>query len=232
MKKKIKTISELYKSPQGKALLFFGGYFILFCILFILMGVSSKHERSFDYESGNPYSFNTVQINNDNYKYKYIMTIDGKQEVIEGKKNNEKELFTYNNKEYFILNNNYFVKESTWIKSEVPYKNGDFLNPKKVISLISKATYESKTNYESGKNIYNFLISTNTINKEWYNIDTDYDEVPNRIVVSSDTDNSVNNIILYLDSYGILNKICKNEMKIEMSFEDFGNIKEIVNPLE
>ena len=232
MKDRIKTIKELSKNPRGKALIFFGLYFVFFCILFILMGVSSKQERNFDYEVGTPYSFNTTGIITGNYYYTYTITIDGKQDIIKGKKNDGKELLNYNNKEYFVMNDNYFVKDKVWIKSEKPFKYGDFLNPNKILALIDKSMYESTTNYENGKSIYNFLVSTNTINKEWYNMNTDYDEIPNRIVVNTERDSVVNKLLFNLDSYCVLNKMCNKEMKVELNFEEYGEVEEIVNPLE
>ena len=231
MKNSFKEIKELYKNPRGRALLFFIFYFIFFMFIFLLLRTSNNKYNSYDYEMGRQYSFNTSAILNNNYKYYYDIHLDDKDEVITGEKYNDKEMFTYNNKNYYYTNGNYYVKDKEWVETSVPFKYSDFLDAKKVLSLVGLAYYESKTSYESGKNVYNFLISTNTINKEFNKIDSDYDEIPNRLIISTDENNSVNSINIYLDSYCVLNKKCNKSLKINLNFSEFGKVEKIKSPI-
>jgi hypothetical protein len=235
MKKIFETIKELNKTPRGKAILFFGFYLIFFIFIIIFVRVGSRNSTgSYEYEKGNGtsnYNFDISGIANSNYKFTYTITVDGVASVYSGEKYEDTELITYNNNNYYRNGDNYFINNTLWIKSDNPYIYSDFLEYDNISNLLVAASYESKTSYDSGKEIYNFLISTNTINQLLNNINSDFLEEPNRITISSDEDKNINEIIYYLDSYCTLNKLCNNSLKIDLVYDDFGNVEEIENPI-
>jgi hypothetical protein len=235
MKKIFETIKELNKTPRGKAILFFGFYLIFFIFIIIFVRVGSRNSTgSYEYEKGNGtsnYNFDISGIANSNYKFTYTITVDGVASVYSGEKYEDTELITYNNNNYYRNGDNYFINNTLWIKSDNPYIYSDFLEYDNISNLLVAASYESKTSYDSGKEIYNFLISTNTINQLLNNINSDFSEEPNRITISSDEDKNINEIIYYLDSYCTLNKLCNNSLKIDLVYDDFGNVEEIENPI-
>ena len=78
---------------------------------------------------------------------------------------------------------------------------------------------------------YNYLLSTNTINKEFYNMVSDFLEEPNQIVVSTDEEKHINQVLFLLDSYCSLNKTCIKNLKIDIQFDQIGKIEKIDKPI-
>ena len=231
MKDFFHTIKELRKDPKGRAILFFGFYFLFFFFLFVIAHVGERRPIAItDYEI-KPYSFITAHLSSNNYSYEYQMEVDSIVSTCSGQKNGDRELFSFQDKEYFKNGNSFFVKDGLWIKSENPLPFSSFLDLSKVFDLIDSSYYESTVSYESGKKVYNFLVSTNTINEKFHETETDYMEEANRIVVSTDSENRVNQIVFLLDSYGVLDGLCQSNLKIELQFDQFGEILEIESPI-
>lgn len=232
MKKAIGTIKELRKTPRGRALLFFAFYFVFFIFLMIFSRVNiSKKSVTGDYENGLPYNFNTSVVLNKNYKFNYKIILDDNTYTFQGEKYGDYELFKLDQKEYYRDGDVFYQKNDGWEKTDNPYIFVNFLNIEKVLDLLKYAMYESKTSYESGKNSYNFLLSTNTINKEWNYINSDFFENPNSFVLATDENNNLNHIVFYLDSYCRLNDLCKNSLTINIDYDEFGTISKINSPI-
>ena len=233
MKETFETVKEISKNPRGRALLFFGFYFIVFAVLiFFIREASHNNKPTDEFESGRPYSFNTNKLLNHNFQFHYTVTLDDKVYEYSGDRYNDMEQFQYNKLDYFRNKDAFFVNEKTWIKSDNPYVYYDFINVDNIIDLIGISTYESKTSYNNGKTNYNFLISSNTLNKVINETDTDFFEDPNKIFISTDENKDINNIILYLDSYCLNNKLCNKSLKIELEYDKYGEIKEIESPIQ
>ena len=227
MKQFIELIKELRKTPRGKGILFFAFYFIVFLVLIIILKLNSNntyYEK--DYELGKPYSFNTSYIEKNNYHFEYTITKDNKKYVYIGDKYNDTELFKFNNKEYYYDGEKYYVD-----KKEVnnPYLYPELIDISNIKELLGQATYDSKTSYESGLTKYNFLLSSNTINLFINNKDTDIDEVPNSITVGTDSSSIMDEVTYHLDSYCEYDKDCKDKLEINLSYDKFGEIEEIVS---
>jgi hypothetical protein len=235
MKEFIKKIKEMYNDPKGRGILFFGFYFIFFVGVILLVRFGSRNPViTTEYEKGNSnsnYSYDITGIAGDNYTFTYTISLDGVNYIYSGSKYNDLEEFIYNNKNYFRNGDNYFVNNSLWIKSDNPYIYSDFLDYDNICDMIIAATYESKTSYDSGKEIYNYLISSNTINSMINGIDSDYLEEPNKITVITDEDKNVSEIIFNLDSYCTVNKLCTSSLKIDLSYDNFKEVDEIENPI-
>lgn len=227
MKKFINLIKELRKTERGKGILFFAFYFVLFAVLFIILGINKNNTLTEkEYEPGNDYLFDTSLIGDNNYHFTYTITKDNVKYVYDGKRYGNTELFKYNNKEYYYDGNKYYLD-----KKEVdnPYLHSEILNFNNFLLLIEAATPEYKTAYQSGSTKYGFQISSDTINKIINNKETDIGDNPNTITVTSDEDNRVTDIDYDLDSYCLKNSLCKTNLEIELSYDQFGEIKEIVN---
>lgn len=232
-KEKFQKFNEFRKTPRGGAALFFGFYFFFFLFIAILarMGGSRSTYSDSDPFEDKPYSFEIHSLLDYNYSYHYIITEDQTIYDSVGKKNGEKESFTFQKKEYYAQEDSYFVKDGIWMKSENPYVYHDFLDVSTLLDLIDVSFYESTISYESGKHTYNFLLSTNTINQKLQGVNSDFLEEPNQIIVSTDEENRINQIVLQLDSYCTLNKLCSNHLKIELQYDQFGEIEDIESPV-
>ena len=208
----IKLINDLKKTSKGRAILFFGGYFIFFLVLIIVVRISGTNNisSSDDYEKGTPFQFKVNNIVNNNYAFNYKVNLDG---------------VVYN---YVGENNN----SGLWVKCDSPYIYSYFFDILNIKNIFEKATYVSKTEYDSGKTSYNFLISSNTLNSMIDNMFTDIEEEPNEIVINTDEDNYVNEIKFKLDSYCINNNSCSKNLDIELYYDSYGQIEEFKSPLK
>jgi len=229
MKNILGYLKELKKKPYGKAVFFFGFYLIFFIILFLFIGVTNQSsiEKYSNNNKVNPVSIESVLKKNYSFTYKVIL--DNDTYLYEGSKMNDFISFKYKDKEYFQNNTNTYVKDNEWLPSEEIIKFKYFFNEENLEKIINSAFYESKTTYESGKTIYNYLISSNTINKIINNNETDYMEEANKISISKNSD--IEEIAFNLDSYCVLNKLCNKSLKISINYDDFNNIKDIENPI-
>lgn len=229
MKQFIELIKELRKTPRGKGILFFAFYFIVFLVLIIVIKLNGNNVyKEKEYEVGKPYSFDTTYVESNNYHFEYTITKDSKKYLYVGDKYNDTELFMFDNKEYYYDGEKYYVD-----KKEVanPYLYSELIEIDNIKKLLELATYDSKTSYESGLTKYNFLLSSNTINTNVYSKDTDIDEVPNSITIGTNNSGILNEITYHLDSYCKYDKDCKDKLEVNLSFDKFGEIEEIVNPL-
>ena len=233
MKKKWEGLTDLYQSSNGKVFFFFVFYFFffLFVILFIRSNNNNNVMHGTEYERGNSVTFDVHSLLSDNYAYQYRVILDDEVYLYEGKKNKNVEVFSFQGKEYYRNENNFFVKDGMWIKTESPFLCAEFLDEEYIEELLVLSTYLSKTSYDSGKEIYNFLLSTNTINQKLFHINSDFMEEPNQILLSLDESKEISEIHYSLDSYCMLNQLCNKSLKIVLQYSQFGQISEIDNPI-
>lgn len=229
MKKIVEKIKEIYKLPRGKAILFFSFYFVLFAILIIVIRLNIGKEFTGEYEEGIKSSLDVSSVTNNNYHFKYKVIVDDKENIFEGDKLKEEELFSFNNKEYYKKENKFYTTEDGKETSN-PYIFKEFLDSEMLEKIVSNSYLEYETNYQSGQTKYNFLVSSNTLNELINNENTDIEEKPNTITISVEEDN-INSIIYHLDSYCLNRKSCKKSLEIELEFENIGEIKKIKSPI-
>ncbi len=225
-------LKEIQNNPKGKAILFFIFYAFFFLIIVcVLLFGKRDYTRASDYERGNATIYSSKTLLENNYSFTYSITLDDKVYYYEGMKRDNYESFQYLGKNYYRDGNDFYVEDGTWFKCENPYLYSEFLDTKNIDKLINLASYLSKTSYESGKMTYNYLLSTNTINKEFYNMVSDFLEEPNQIVVSTDEEKHINQVLFLLDSYCSLNKTCIKNLKIDIQFDQIGKIEKIDKPI-
>lgn len=233
MKELFKNIKELSKTTKGKAILFFGFYFVFFIIIMIIARFGSRnYTKPSDYEKGKSGTFYMNDFVDKNYGFTYQVSLDNVKYTYTGTRNSNNTLFDYNGNNYFSSDDKYFINNSIWSKCDNPIMFYNFINPSKLTSILENSWNEANTSYEDGRHEYSLLISTNTLNKLLDSKNTDYDEIPNKIVVSTDSDKLANKITYNLDSYCKLNNLCDNSLSLEISYYRFGKIEGIDNPIE
>ena len=231
-------IDKLKSTPRGQALLFFGGYFFFFLFIIVavrLMGGGSTVGKEYDEAKG--YSFSVVNITDANYSFEHSVLLDGNNNGYKGTKKNSEERFVLSNNlgtyDYYRKGIDFFNNKSgLWIKSDNPYLFYNFFDIDKVMALIDKAKLDYKTDYESGKKIYNFVITSMTIHKYFEGIDLDIADDLNEIIVHVDEHGLVEKFEFKLDSYCKAINMCFNELKITLQYDEYGEIKEITSPLD
>lgn len=225
-------LKEVQNNPKGKAILFFIFYAFFFLIIICILFFGKRdYTKASDYERGNATIYSSKSLLENNYSFIYSIILDDKVYYYKGKKKDNYESFQYLDKNYYRNGNDFYVEDGTWVKTENPYLYSEFLDTQNINNLISLASYLSKTNYDSGKMTYNYLLSTNTINKAFYDVDSDFLEEPNQVVISTDEEKHINQVLFFLDSYCSLNKTCIKNLKIDIQFDQIGKIEKIDNPI-
>ncbi len=229
-------LKELLSTPRGKAVAFFGFYFIFFLIIAIAARTGERvaSDGENHYETGIENRFSFASIESNNYKFNYKIDIDGVSSSYVGIKTGKKEKVTCPNLvEFYGENGNYFTNTGgVWIKTDRPYQYEEFMDIENIKELVSKATYISNTSYESGKDVYNYNISSATICAILENKDIDIEEEPNEIIISVDENNYVESVKFVLNSYCKVKNHCVNSMSITLNYELYGEIEEIKSPLQ
>ena len=227
-----KAILEFLKTPRGKAVMFFGFYFIFFFILSVMFRegtTTSDYDNEKEKKNTLPYSLKMIESNN--YHFKYSYDFDNKINIYEGDRYDQKELFSFNNINYYRNDSIFLTNNSNiWVKCDNPYTMYEFIDINSIKKILSKATYISKTDYESGMKVYNYQISTSTLIKLITNKDVDLDDKPNEIIIKTDADDNVNDIKYDLTSYSKYNQLSTNKSEIELYYTKFGEIKQIADP--
>ena len=229
---------KLKGTPRGQALLFFGGYFFFFLFIMIvvrIMGSGSTVGKTYDDAKG--YGFSVVNITEDNYSFNHNVLLDGISNNYKGTRKDGEERLVWSNNlgtyDYYGKGIDYFNNKSgLWIKSDNPYLFSEFFNIDNITSLINKAKLDYKTDYESGKKIYNFLITSTTIHNYFDGNDMDIADDPNEIVIHVDYNNFVEKFEFKLDNYSKAINACISELNITLEYDEYGEIKEITSPLD
>ena len=234
----VKFILDLRKTEKGKAILFLGFYFVFFLVLIIFIRVSTNNYKGPVYnlysEESKMYTYDKILA--ENYNYTYTITIDNNVYVYNGQKYNDMELFEFNDNNYFFDGVDYYLIDyinNMFTKVDNPNQLSDFTTFLRLGEVIEDATYISKTEFGDGKILFNYLISSNSIIRVLDDIDTDIDEIPNLVVFNTRGNNlHIDSIDLDLTSYGKYKGICFNNLKINISYYNFGEVSEIVSPFK
>ena len=128
------------------------------------------------------------------------------------------------------MKDDYYVNNGTWIKTNNPYKFYELIDFDNINKILENASFISKDN-ESKKTTYKYLISSNTINKLVYGVDTDYDEVPNQVSVEL-SNGGISKIEMRLDSLCKLNNVCQKSLTLDLNYELYNSVSQIDNPIE
>lgn len=227
-------IGNLKKTPRGKAILFFGFYFFFFLFLTIfLRGVDTTYpENQKQGQSKNVISM--VQKNGKNYHFQYDIGIDNDLYTLKGLKIDYEETFDYQHgvekRHYFRGMFSYFMEDATsnYHICERPLE--ELLIVDNIDALLENATYESKTEYSSGKVVLRYAITSSSIERIAFNRDLDVADEANEIIITFEEDR-ITDLEFRLDSYGKSTGKCQKMMRIVCQYSDFDTKEEIVNPV-
>ena len=232
-------IKELNSTPRGKAVLFFVGYafFFVFLVIFVRFGARGNGSNRLEYDKVSHYNFSIRNITNENYQFRHSVLIDNESVVYEGNRYKDNDLFKVvkntGSYDYYRNGVNYFVNNNgLWISTDSPYNYMNFFDIDSVMHLINKSTLMYKTDYESGKRVYSFNVSTTTIHDLLEGVNLDLADDPNEIIVTVDENRYAEKFEFKLNSYCKGLNICNEKMNIVLSYDKYGEIEEIDSPLE
>lgn len=236
-KKSKGIIKELYNTEKGRSLLFFGFYIVFFVAIAILM--RSMHEvastnNNKELKTEVTYRYHLEKMKEENYHYKYLSTLGDSISLFEGDRNASKELFTmttngmiskyFRDGELFITE-----KEGSWIACDSPYLLEKFYEVDTIEDILDQATFISKTEYERGGSSLAFKISNKKLIKIIEKKET-LEEEQNEIIVILDKNKNIEKIEYNLTAYGTYLAKVITPVKIEITYSNFGEIKEIEKP--
>ena len=224
-------VMAFLKTPRGKAVLFFGIYFIFFIGLAIFSRVAGTGNSITPQLSVSPYTYSLEQVANHNYHYQYQYLIDGSTITFEGDRNNNKSLFSDGVISYY-QKDDLFMKsqDGLWIKCDNPYIFPLLLDDSVLNTIISSATYISKTELATGEEEINLQITTTTLVKILDGLDVDLDDPINTIQLKKDSSGEVVEVRYDFTSYALYHGRCSSSFQLILSYSNFGNVKEIQDP--
>ena len=224
-------VMAFLKTPRGKAVLFFGIYFIFFIGLAIFSRVAGTGNSITPQLSVSPYTYSLEQIANHNYHYQYQYLIDGSTITFEGDRNNNKSLFSDGGISYYQKDDLYMKsQDGLWIKCDNPYIFPLLLDDSVLNTIISSATYVSKTELATGEEEINLQITTTTLVKILDGLDVDLDDPVNTIQLKKDSSGEVVEVRYDFTSYALYHGRCSSSFQLILSYSNFGNVKEIQDP--
>ena len=218
-------IKELKKTPRGKAILFFSFYFIFFIFVFITLGAFSSND-SYEDNNDSTLKFDVSSLEKSNYNFTYDITLNGVNYLYEGISDGDESIFTYNLDSYY--HGDFFMKkvDDTYVLvNDFDYIYSNIISSDKLVEIFNNSTYVSKTEYESGRVDYSYIISTTTLASVSDGSVIDIEDVGNNIKISMDADNNIINVVLDISSYS--NYLGYGDCVINLSYNNFLNIEEI-----
>ena len=196
-------VLEFIRTPKGKAVLFFGIYFVFFIVLAMIAHIGGQGPvlGSTDLKLGD-FSYDLSSIKEGNYNFSYQFSIDQLNTTYSGKHYEENSLFSDGTISYYQQGNLFMRNQNgVWIKSEAPYPLVSLTDVSTIDSLISSSTYVSKTELATGEEIINLQITSTTLVKILDGLEVDLDDPVNSIQLKKNENGEVVEIQYTLDSY-------------------------------
>lgn len=226
MKEVIEFLKKLRKTPRGRAAIFFAVSFLFF--LFIAIYARVVGPRAIEN------MYNSVSIEDTlfgelkNYTYEITINVDGKTTVINGKISDEIEMFTYNNINYYVVENRvYSLKDGQLTITTNPNPYYMITNTNIIKKIINSSYLDSSTTYHDESVVYNYLMDTNKLNEIISKKNTDIESKMNKLVIKVNKDKLIDNINYELLDYCKNNNMCKKNMNIIMKFSNIGSTEKI-----
>ncbi len=232
----IEFIKKMFKSKRGRALLFFIFYFIFFFVIISLIRSAYSQPNTIKKDTNNINAkYKLESIEKGNYHFIREEIINGVITNFTGDKENNKikGIMTSNNifYNYFIYDNINLIK--TTDKYEVTsdlYQFNNITDDKNIRTILNKSTLISKTEYETGNILYNYQITTNTLDGIINNTNIDIADIPNTITIETNEEDEVIKITYDLTSYATYINQNDTSVKISIDYSNFGNIQNITIP--
>lgn len=234
--KYLQTIKNLNQNTRGRAILFFLFYLIFFIVIIGLIRASYTSNKNNDYKRTDiNEEYKLDGIINGNYHFTREEIINNSITNYVGDKSNKKEegIMTFNNAlyNYFIYDNINLLKinDKYEISGEL-YKYNSITNDTNIAKILKNATLISKTEYEIGSSVYNYQITTNTLDQIVNNTNIDIADIPNTITLYTNEDDQVVKIIYDLTSYATYYLNTQTSVKITIEYSNFGEIEDLKVP--
>lgn len=212
---------ELFTNKQYRSIMILAFYAILFTVLIVTIRTPGKSNFNNIVNKGTKIDGYEL-IDNKNFSYKYTILVDDEEYIYEGKKYNNKELFTVTKDEESV--DYYMIDDKTYIKNGVKYFEAlskpiiifDFFDTDIIDRLItrSSAIEDEENRYMIGnQNLYD-VLSSNRIRVE----DGD------NFIVLKYRNSNITEINFELDNYAKIIGEKYDKVRIKLEYSDFNLI--------
>ena len=239
----LETIKELWKTPRGKAILFFVFYIIFFFGAVVLIRTNNAENTSQTLTEGTNETTQTIRstykldkIEAGNYHFVREENRNGIVTTFVGDTANNRSqvMMTQGTayKNYFLYSDIVLEQENGVYKVGInPYLYPNITTYSSIRAILSQATLKSKTEYEGANTIYQYEITTTTLAYILDQQEIDLDDPVNTIEVEVDEENEVVGITYGLNSYhAYKTNGLENALTISIKYSDFGEIAELEIP--
>ena len=228
MKNYYKIIKDILSDPRKKSITML----IIMVIFFSLTVIGIRSNKGNVSNNSltnryNTYDFSLNKIKSANYKFVLSLNNDETISAYEGKRNNNEELFSDGENNYYSYNDD-FYKDIHGVLSKIDFRYKELFNPYYIDKIIDKATFVKKEEFNDKTKVYNYSVSTTTLIELFERKIIDIEDPVNSIVLKTDSDNNVVEIDMDISSYGVFKNYGKS-VKINIKYSDFGNIEKIEN---
>lgn len=235
--KYIEAIKKLKESKRGKAILFFAFYFVFF--FFLISLIRTNYNSNSEIDTSNDNKVNTEykldSIESGNYHFTREENINGIVTNFTGDKSNNKieGIMTNNNifYNYFIYDNINLIKltDTYEVTSEL-YTFNNITDDNNISKFLERAYLVSKTEYEAGNTVYNYEITTNTIDSILNGTNIDIADISNKITLETNEEDEVVKITYDLSSYSTYVNNISTTTYITITYSNFGEVEELEIP--
>lgn len=234
IKSTIQYLKKIWKNPRARGGIVLSAYFLLF--LFIIISLRSNPTDPYKgMESTSSLEFSLGKIKQNNYHYLYNIHDNDSEVIYEGDRYEQKELFTktdnYKIETFYNYNGTYLKNiNNVWSKTENPYLFSQFREVQNIEELLRNAYNESKTEYSNKSRVYTYKITTNSIVKIIDKKNIDIADIPNTIILTTDSNQEVEKIEMDLSSYNFYKNYKDEKLNIRMIYSNFGKVELIEDP--
>ena len=221
-----KNIKNILKTPRGKAISFFSFYLIFFIVIIVMI---RSNPSTLDDDVITP-KFDFSLIESNNYHFHYQDVLGNSSIIYDGDRNNDSALFTksdsVNSLSIYSSGSIYLGKgtNNEYVMIDNPYLFPELKDLDSIKKMLNKATYISTGNLKK-----TYQISTTTLVSLFDNKEIDLDDMPNTIVVTTNSDGQIYKLEYDFSSYSIYRGY--GAYQSSLLYSNFSNVPEIEKPV-
>ena len=223
-------LKELWKNPKGRALLFFGFYFIFFLVLGISFRASASAPQknlTLPSQLQENANYSIQDLVNGNYQFTYQENVNGVSKELTGKAYNQMKQVTNNYGNMYFLYSGIVIQRlnDVWQICDNPFYYRQILEEGMLKKTLDAATFESKTLYQNKQTVYRYQISTTTLWDLYQNEKIDIADEPNIIEVYVTENGQVEKIFYNYSSDDTYLRKTPMQTYFTVSYQDYGKIE-------
>lgn len=220
------SIREMLKNPRSKAILYLSFYFVFFVVIIIMVRLNPSTES--DEVVVTKFDFSLIEANN--YHFHYQDVFGNSTITYDGDRNGDSSLFTKND---IVSSLNIYSSGSIYLGMDSsgkymmidnPYLFPELKDLNSIKKMLNNATYVSTDNLKK-----TYQISTTTLVSIFDNQEVDLDDMPNTIVVTTNSDGKIYRLDYDFSSYSIYKGY--GTYQGSLLYSNFSNVSEIEKPV-